>query len=142
MKPEKISEYFEKLVIMVLLAITAIIILITTFELVVIIIQDIKPGPGEEVLAIPLQPGELLDVFSFILLIVIGLELFEAIKQYLSHHVLQAEVILIVALTAVARKIIILNYDEYPAVKLAGIAAICLALSVSYYLIRKANTSK
>jgi uncharacterized membrane protein (DUF373 family) len=85
---------------------------------------------------------ELLQLFSFILLIVIGLELFETIKYYLDKHKIQAEVILLVALTAIARKVIVLDYANYEKDMIIGIAATILALSAGYYFIKRADSLK
>ena len=86
-----------------------------------------------------LNSTDLLNVFSFVLLVIIGLELFESIKHYLSKHILQAEIILVVALTAIARKVIILDYDKQVPLVIIGIALLVVALAISYYLIKRAN---
>ena len=139
MKLNKILEHFEKLIIMILLLITGIIILISAFELGVIIIRDIITiRQGESALML-LNSSDLLNVFSFILLVIIGLELFESIKQYLNKHILQAEIILVVALTAIARKDIVLDYDKVEPLGLIGIALLVVALALSYFLIKRAN---
>ncbi len=139
MKLSKILDYFEKLIIMILLISTGIIILISSFELIVMIIRDIITISQDEESLMFLDSTDLLNVFSFVLLVIIGLELFETIKHYLSSHILQAEIILVVALTAISRKVIILNYDKQEPLTIIGIALLVLALAVSYFLIKRAN---
>jgi uncharacterized membrane protein (DUF373 family) len=49
------------------------------------------------------------------------------------------EAVLLVALIAVARKIILLDLKDLPAVALLGIAAVILAVAGGYVLVRRAN---
>ena len=132
----KIIKYFENTIVIALMIILAIILVITTYELVVSIILQIKNDPEEDSL-IFLNLQELFSIFSFILFIVIGLELFETLKVYLKKHEVPAEIILLVALTAIARKIILLDYDKYDGIVYLGIAAIVVALSFGYFLLKK-----
>ena len=71
------------------------------------------------------------------MVVLIAIELLDTIRAYLDEHVVHAEVVMEVALIAVARKIIILDIKEVTAPTIVGIAAIVLALSVGYYLIRR-----
>ena len=139
MKFNKLLEHFERFIIFILLFFLGVIVLLSTYELIVILIRDIIASlrAGESFLL--LNSSDLLNVFSFVLLIIIGLELFEAVKQHLKSHVLQAEIILIVALTAIARKVIILDYSTTEPIALIGIALLVVALASSYFLIKRAN---
>lgn len=139
MKLHKILDIFEKIIIMILLLSTGVIIFISAFELVVIIIRDVITYSSNDAKLMFLNSADLLNVFSFVLLVIIGLELFESIKQYLNKHILQAEIILVVALTAIARKVIVLDYDKQTPLSVIGIALLVLALAVSYFLIKRVN---
>ena len=142
MKINKLLGHFERFIIFILLFFLGIIVLLSTYELVVILIRDIIASlkGGESFLL--LNSSDLLNVFSFVLLIIIGLELFEAIKQHLKSHVLQAEIILIVALTAIARKVIVLDTNVTEPLALIGIASLIVALAGSYFLIKRVNRKK
>jgi uncharacterized membrane protein (DUF373 family) len=139
MKISKLLEHFERFIIFILLFFLGIVVLISTYELVVILIRDIITSLREGESFLLLNSSDLLHVFSFVLLIIIGLELFEAVKQHLKSHVLQAEIILIVALTAIARKVIVLDYSNTEPLILIGIASLVVTLAGSYYLIRRVN---
>ncbi len=139
MKINKVLKKFEKFIILILLIIMGIMILLSTYELIVILVRDIIASVQQRDTFLILNPSDLLSVFSFVLLIIIGLELFEAVKQYLKSHILQAEIILIVALTAIARKVIILDYSTTEPLALIGIALLVLTLAISYFLIKKVN---
>lgn len=76
--------------------------------------------------------------FSGALLVLLGLELLDTLKTYFSEHRIRAEVILIVALIAVGRHIIQLDFDGAQAGSLAGISALTLALTMGLFLVKRA----
>lgn len=78
----------------------------------------------------------LLDIFGLFLSILIALEILENITAYLRKHVVQVELVIVTSLTAVARKIIILDLKEVSGVSLIGLAIAILALSISYFIIK------
>ena len=80
---------------------------------------------------------QLFEIFGFFLLLLIGVELLETIKAYLSENVVHSEIVLEVALIAIARKVITLNVKEYEPMTLIGIAALIAAISVAYFFVRR-----
>ena len=79
---------------------------------------------------------ELLDLFGLFLLILLGLELLETVKAYLQDDVIHVEVAdLIVAIIALARKVIILEFKDPTPSVLLGLAALVIALAAAYRLI-------
>jgi len=131
---EKGLKLFERIIIYALLAMMAIVILLATIDLGRLLVLDIITST-----TFLLSVNQLLEIFGFILLIIIGVELFETIKAYLVEHVVHIEIVLEVALIAIARKVIILDVKELSPGTLYGIAGVVLALSVGYYLERKAR---
>lgn len=81
----------------------------------------------------------LIDVFGAFLLVLIGIELLDTIKVYLRRNLVHVEVVVLVAIIALARKIVVLRIDEYSGEMLLGLAAMITALAVAYYLIRRAG---
>jgi uncharacterized membrane protein (DUF373 family) len=67
------------------------------------------------------------------------LELFASLKSHLREGVVQVEVVLEVALIAIAQKIIILDTSRATALGLLGQAALVLALAGGYWLVRIAR---
>ena len=134
---DRALKFFEKVVVLALITMMALVILLSTIELGWIIVKDIVTQPY-------VLPGitELLDVFGFFLLILIGIELLETIRAYLVEHVIHVEVVLEVALIAVARKVIILDVKEYPSLTIVAIGVLILALSVAFFLERRARAQK
>ena len=76
--------------------------------------------------------------FPFLFMILIGLELIETIKIYLSEEIIPVEIIFLVAIIAITRKVIILDFKKLDPLTLIGTAAIILSLSVGYYAVKKA----
>lgn len=75
--------------------------------------------------------------FAGALLVLIGLELLETIRAYLHDHHVRLEVVLIVAIIAVGRHVIQLDFEHLGGLSLLGIAALMLALAAGYFLIRR-----
>ena len=75
-------------------------------------------------------------VFAGVLLLLLGLELLETLKLYFRHHTVKTETILIVAMIAVGRHIIQIDFEHTSGTVLAGTATLMLALSGSYVLVR------
>ncbi len=114
---EILAKYFEKVIIFSLSLMMMLVVLLSTIDFAYILIIDILEPP-----IFLLQIDELLEIFGFFLLILIGVELFETIRSYLAEHVVHVEVVVEVALIAIARKVIILDVKEVSAVSLLGIA--------------------
>ena len=123
---------FEHAIIRSLIYMMAVIILISTIELGYLLVKDIISSP-----LFFLEIDELLELFGFFLLILIGVELLETIKAYLQDKVVHSEIVLEVALIAIARKVIILDFKDYDSTVILGIAALIITISASYYIIRR-----
>jgi len=136
---EKLLRKFEHYLVIVLLAMMALVVFLSTVELGVIIVERMLTGKPHLFL---LDIADLLEIFGFFMMIVIGLELIETIKIYLVDESIHVEIICLVAIVAVTRKVIILDLYKLPPVSLLGIAAIILALTIGYYFLKKALNEK
>jgi uncharacterized membrane protein (DUF373 family) len=81
----------------------------------------------------------LIEIFGLFLNILIALEILENITAYLRKNVLQVELVIVTSLIAVARKIIILDFEKTSGIDLIGLAIAIFALSISYWIIRSNN---
>ncbi len=124
---------FEKKVISALLIMMSIAVFVSTIELGVILLTELRKPP---VFLLDLE--EMLEVFGFFMMVLIGLELLETIKAYFEENRIHAEVVFLVALVAVATKVILLDYEKLTALYLVGLAAIIVALAAGYFLVRAA----
>ena len=124
---------FERLIVLTLMVFMIIAVLLATIEVGIILWQQMLEPP-----VMLLNVKEMMEVFGFILMVIIGLELLETIKAYLNDHEIHVEVVLLVALVAVARKVIILDYKEVEPEMMLAIAALVASMSVGFYVVRRA----
>jgi uncharacterized membrane protein (DUF373 family) len=75
--------------------------------------------------------------FGGVLTVVLGLELLETLKAYFTEHHVRLEVILVVAIIAVGRQVILLDFEHASGALMLGLAGVILALTSGYFLIKK-----
>jgi uncharacterized membrane protein (DUF373 family) len=126
---------FEYFIVLVLLLMMMLALLASTVELAIILVEQLLAPP-----MLLLDIKEMLTVFGFLLMVLIGLELVETIKMYLDENVFRVEVVVLVAIIAVARKIIVIDYDSVSYEILLSIAALMIALSAGYFLLKRTTT--
>jgi uncharacterized membrane protein (DUF373 family) len=124
----------QKLIALVLGVLLIVVVALSTVDLGFLIARDIWKPPR---FLIPVQG--LLEIFSFFLVILIGVELLETLKAYVKKDVIHVRLVLEVALIAMARKVIILEPNSVTAPTLFGMAALISALGVAFYFERKAH---
>jgi len=76
-------------------------------------------------------------LFAGVLLVVLGLELMDTLRNYFIEHRLRVEFLISVALIAVARHVIQLDYEHDSPWLLIAIAVLMFSLAVSYVAVRK-----
>jgi uncharacterized membrane protein (DUF373 family) len=110
------------------------VILVSLFDLIVVLAADITIHDSSVFFK-----KTLLELFGLFLNILIALELLENITAYLRKHIIQLELVLTTALIAVARKIVIFDPKQYDKDNLISLGFVTLALSASYALVRYFN---
>jgi uncharacterized membrane protein (DUF373 family) len=125
---------FERVVVVSLVVMMMSVIALSTLELGWIIVKDVITPP-----VLLLEVDELLEIFGFFLLILIGVELLETIKAYLRHNVVHVEIVLEVALIAIARKVIVLDLEKYEGISVLAVAALIAALAAAFFVERRAR---
>ncbi len=127
------TYWIENLAAKVLAIALGIVILISLVDLIIILIRDLAKDP------IGFFDKTLIDIFGLFLNILIALELLENITAYLKKHIVQVELVIVTSLIAVARKIIIFDFSKYNNLDLLALGAAILALSASYWLLKRMN---
>jgi uncharacterized membrane protein (DUF373 family) len=107
------------------------IILMSTGELIRLIVRDLAM-----MRTVLLNLDEMLELFGFFLLVLIGMELLTSLKSYLTERVVHVEVVLEVAMVAIAQKVIILDVYRAGWRTLLGLAALMVALAVGLWATR------
>lgn len=118
------------------MVIMTIVLALATLDLAWLIIQDILSSQY-----LLLSVDQLLDIFGLFMLVLIGIELLETIiKTYVTQDQPHYEVVLSVAIIAMARKVIILDLKDVDSLGLIGIGFIILALTTGYFLMKRSRT--
>jgi uncharacterized membrane protein (DUF373 family) len=76
-------------------------------------------------------------LFAGVLLVVLGLELLDTLRNYFIEHRLRVEFLISVALIAVARHVIQLDYEHSSPWLVMAIAVLMFSLAVSYVAVRR-----
>lgn len=84
-----------------------------------------------------LSIGDMLETFGAFLAILIAIEIFINIRLYLGAHVLPVQLVIATALMAIARKVIVLDYEKVTPDYVFATAAVVLGLGITYWLITK-----
>jgi uncharacterized membrane protein (DUF373 family) len=124
---EKIQIILSKLLSIAMI----VVILVSVVDLGVILVTLLVDDPNR------FFRTTLFQIFGVFLDVLIALEILENITAYLRRHVVQVELVIVTSLIAVARKIIILDLEKITGTELIGLAVAILALSLSYWIIRK-----
>jgi len=130
----KLTEKLERVINVALLVMLAIVVVLATIDLGWIILRDALTPP-----VFLLDVDELLELFGVFLLVMIGIELLDTIKIYITQKTIHVEVVLLIGIIAIARKVVILEPNGMDALTLIGIAAIILALTLGYYFVKRAG---
>jgi uncharacterized membrane protein (DUF373 family) len=117
----------ERWVTLAVIAMLCIVVVLSTVELGFYLAKDILAPPI-------FFPGidQLLDIFGRVLLVIIGIELLESMRAFAAEGAVRAEVVLRVAMIAIARKIIILEPGQASGILLLAVAALLVGLSIAY----------
>lgn len=131
----KVKKWMSLFVLFVMTIIVA----ASIVELVIILYLDIFDSTDDVLF---LEIDELFRIFGFVFIILIGFELMETVEMYFKENVIHAEVVLLVAVIAVSRKVILLDLEKYDPVAIIGLGIIILALGGCYCLIKLSYKGK
>lgn len=132
---KKTEKIIQKVIIYALIVMMTVILLLATIELGYYIFKNLIESDN----AI-LDLSQLMELFGAFMLVLIGIELLDTIKVYLKENVVHVEVVVLVAIIAVARKVVVLKIEDIEGMKIIGIAFIIVALAAAYYFIKKSGT--
>jgi uncharacterized membrane protein (DUF373 family) len=122
---------FEGLVSKVLSLAMVVVVLVIIIDLIIVLVRSLLTTTPYGFLG-----ATLTEIFGLFLSVLIALEILENITAYIKKHVVQVELVIATALTAVGRKIIILDLEKISGVSLIGLAIAIFALAISYWIVR------
>jgi uncharacterized membrane protein (DUF373 family) len=134
MDPSDILKKYEKIVYLILIFLFAVIVAFSIGELVFLLFGALFVNtPGL------LVDNELLGIIGYFLLVLIGVEILATISVFIKDNVIHVETVIIVAIIAIARGVILFEPSSpgANALNMFGTAAIIIALCSGYYLLKK-----
>jgi len=129
---EKLFHAYEKLLAAILLLLISAVAAIAVVELCFVLYKDLTSQKG-----LLLDLGELFEVFGTFLIVLIAIELMASIYMYLKDKSVHVEIMLLIAITALTRKVVVMDSGANDAMYLIGLAALLGTLIGGYYLIKR-----
>jgi uncharacterized membrane protein (DUF373 family) len=133
-KPLSLYQKFEHVVILVLTALIAVIIAFALWNLVLKILLSIFSSGGFD----PTDYSVFQALFGMIFTVIIALEFKRSLLVVAErqHGIVQVRTVLLIALLAIVRKLMIIDLSAADATEVFAFAAAILALGVVYWLVR------
>jgi uncharacterized membrane protein (DUF373 family) len=132
---QSLISRFECQLSRILAGLLMVVLTASTLQLVIVTAQVLLQ-PSQDWLG-----GQLLQLLDRLLLILIGLEVLQNLTAYLRDHTFQTELVVLTALTAVARKLIVMPPgQEKDPLNLIGVGVVILCLAGAYALLRQRKT--
>jgi uncharacterized membrane protein (DUF373 family) len=128
----KILGKFEMVVIGLLITMMVFIILISTIRLGWTLVEELLKSH-----TMLLDSQQLFRLFGFILMILLGLEILDSVKAYITEDQIHVEVVFTIALISIAKTIITTDLTSLPPLTLVGLASVIISLALGYFFIKK-----
>ncbi len=126
---------FEKLVSKLLAVSLIAVVFVSVFDLFRVLVIELQGEP------FGFFNKTLIEIFGLFLNILIALELLENITVYLKDNVIQVELVIVTAIIAVARKIIIFDFSKYEGLDLLALGFAILCLATSFWMVKRLNVN-
>ena len=133
--PKRVSYLYDLWVLRILRAILSLGIAAAVGILLLLVLREMRRSWGQIDSIAELQQA-VQALFAGVLLVVLGLELMDTLRNYFIEHRLRVEFLISVALIAVARHVIQLDYEHASPGLIAGIALLAFSLAASYVGVR------
>jgi len=132
------SAHGKRLIAGVLMVMTFVLVGVMTIEILYGFLAFILPEGALSAPEVLLSEADLLRVLGLFLSVLIALELIETVEVYFHEHAIHVEIVVLVAVIALARKVIILDLKAYEPLVLFALGFLILVLGATYYLVRRA----
>lgn len=137
---DRILSKLEASVVAAMQVLMMVVVLVATFALYLLLLKHLFSEVAQIESVDGLLPT-LQQSFAGVLTVVLGLELLETLNTYFTEHHVRLEVILVVAIIAIGRHVIQIDFEHTPGTVLLGIAGVILALTLGYFLVKKAQVA-
>ena len=128
---------FERALAKVLSLVLSVVLVVAAIQLLLFLGNDLLD------LSVNWTGEGLIRLLDEVLVILIALEVLQNLTAYLREHAVQIELVLVTALTAVARKVIVMppGVQKNPA-DLIGLGFAVLSLAAAYWLVRQSHINR
>lgn len=132
---DRIFHWFEKKLALVLLVLISAVAVEAVVALCVVLYQDLTSSGGPPLL----DQDQLFEVFGMFLVVLIAVELMASVYMYMMDKSVHVEIMLLIAITALTRKVVVLDTESKgdPALYMLGLAALLATLIGGFYLIKR-----
>jgi uncharacterized membrane protein (DUF373 family) len=130
----KFVNKFERIIYAVLIALLMVVLCFAVGELVWVLLLNLSNPPP-----LLLENHELTNVLGVFLLVLIGVELLDTMLEYFRENAIHVEIVVLLSIIAIARKVILLDPTTTNGLELIGIGVIIIGLSAAYFMIKKAG---
>ncbi len=128
------SGLFGGIIYGALIALLMVVLVFAVGELAWLLIKNLGNDP-----ILLLENHELTNVLGAFLLVLIGVELLDTILEYFRENAIHVEIVVLLSIIAIARKVILLDPSTSNGLELVGIGFIIIGLSAGYFMIKKAG---
>ena len=137
----RLSSGLERLILIAVQLLLLFVIVLAVGVLAMLVYRGIGDGQLLSIQSGPELQARVQNAFGGALLVLLGLELLETVRTYFVEHRVRLEVIMIVAMIAVSRHIITIDFEHADGLWLLGVAALVVALGAAYYLVRRSTAA-
>lgn len=135
-RASRIIQRFERVIVLALMAFLTVVITLSTLELGWLLVRDLMSAR-----MLLLDVEQMFELFGFFLLVLIGMELLATLKSYLYEPIVHVEVVLEVALIALAQKVIIVDLSRASPPNLFGLAGLIVSLALAMWCVRRRRSA-
>ena len=126
------TQKLIRLAVRALVVLMALVILWGVGDVVWVLIQRLRAPPF-----LLLTVTDILATFGAFIAVMIAVEIFQNLTVYLRDDVIEVELVMATALMAIARKVIVLDFNKLTADYVWATAAVVLAMSAGYWLVSR-----
>jgi uncharacterized membrane protein (DUF373 family) len=136
---DRLNSGIQRLILISVQIFLLIVIVLAVVVLGLLAYRGISDGLIMSISSAPEFQMRVQNAFGGALLVLLGLELLETVRVYFTEHRVRLEVIMIVAMIAVSRHIITIDFGHADGLWLIGVASLVVALGAAYYLIKRST---
>jgi len=134
----KWSVILKRVIAGILMAMMFLVVGVVTLQIVWAFISAMLPGHTLST-GLVMPEAQMIAILGLFLTVLIALELIETVEVYFRRNSIHVEIVVLVAIIALARKVILIDLEKYTPQVMAGLGFLVLALGSTYFLVKRAG---